>query len=304
MVAPIATVFGGTGFVGRSVVQSLVEEGYTVRVPTRDVERAQDLKVMGIVGQVIPIRTSVRTDMGVLSALTGSDLVINLIGAASQNKKNSFQFLHVEVVARIARLARTVGVKRFVHFSAIGAHPNARIAFLRTKALGEDAVRAFFPDAVIMRPSVIYGPRDRFLNRMALFVRHIFYAPLIDGGKTRFQPIYVGDVAQAVVNACILTNSKGAVYALAGPDIYSFKDLWLLIERLYKKSRWMLSVPLKLAYIKAFILELWLWPPFKRDHLHLLKVDWVYKPNEVRSIKSLGVHPRALEKVLGTYLPF
>lgn len=301
---PIATVFGGTGFVGHSVVQALVAQGYVVRVPTRDPEKAKDLKLMGRVGQVVPFHASVRTDMGVAASISGAELVINLIGSVTQNKKNTFKAIHVEVAARIARLARSEGVRQFVHFSALGADTFSPLAFLKTKAMGEAAVKAFFPDAIIFRPSVIFGPRDRFMNKMALFMRHIFFVPLIDGGKARFQPVYVGDVVQAVVNACILPNARGQIYALAGPEIYSFKDLWLLLERVTHKKCWKMSVPKQLVYIKALFLELWFWPPFTRDHVDLLKTDWVYNPKGLKGIKSLGVHPRPLEKLWPTYLVY
>lgn len=298
----IATVFGGTGLVGHAVVQVLVAEGYTVRVPTRTLDKASDLKVLGKNGQVIPFRASVRTDMSVAAALSGSDLVINLIGSVTEDKQNSFKAIHVEVAARIARIARSENVRHLVHFSTMGAAVSSPLGFFKTKAMGEDAVRAFFPNAIIFKPSVIYGVRDRFLNKMALCMRHIFWAPMVAGGKTRFQPIYVGDVAQAVVNACTLFHTKGHRYALAGPDIYSVKTLWQLLERIMHKKRWKLSVPMGLAYAKALLVELWFWPPFKTDHLDLLKKDWVYQPEEGQSIKSLGIQPVALEKKWLTYI--
>ncbi len=298
----IATVFGGTGFVGHAVVQALVQQGYTVRIPTRDLEKAKDLKVLGALGQVIPFRTSVRTDMGVVAAIRGADLVINLIGQAAQNKKNTFQTIHVEIAARIARVAKSEKVQTFIHFSALGATVKSSVNFMKTKALGEAAVKAFFPHAVIFRPSVIFGPRDRFLNKLSLFMRHIFFVPLVSGGQARFQPIYVGDVAQAVVNASILPHAQGQTYALTGPDVYSVKELWGLLERLMEKKRWQISVPIKLLYMKAFFLELWFWPPFTRDHIDLLKGNWVYNPNEVQSIRSLGIRPQTLEAVWPSYL--
>lgn len=298
----IATVFGGTGLVGHALVQALVEKGYKVRVPTRDLEKANDLKLFGKVGQVVPVKACVRTDNSVEACVAGASLVVNLIGVPTQNKQNSFKAIHVEVAARIARLAQQEGVKKLIHLSSIGASEGAKLPFLRTKAMGEAAVCAFYPEALILRPSVIYGPRDCFLNKLALFARHIFYVPLIDGGQTKFQPVYVGDIAKAIINACDIHSSNGKTITCVGPDVYSWEEIWQLLEDISGVRRWKLKVSSKLIYIKALLLEFWFWPPFTRQHIDLLMVDWVTEVGEQEGLKALGVVPKKLKDVWPTYL--
>jgi len=294
--APIAVVFGGTGFIGRSVVQFLAKEGYIVRVPTRNLEKANCLKLMGKVGQIIPFRASVRSDIAVSSAVLGADLVVNLIGSITQNKKNTFKTIHVEVAARLARISAIEKIKDFIHFSTIGADANSNIDFFKTKAMGEAAVKAFFPNAIIFRPNVVFGIKDIFINKVAVFMRYIPFVPLINKGKVKFQPIYVGDVAQAIVNACNLPNIKGKIFTLCGDKTYSFKEIILLIDRVTKRKHLIISVPNMFIYLKAFLLELWFWPPFTRYHLDLLKKDWVCSENEEKSIRFLSVNsPKSLE---------
>ena len=305
----IATVFGGTGFLGHAIVQALAARGYVVRVPTRDITKADDMKLMGAVGQIVPLRVCARTDSAAAQAMRGASIVINLIGELFESRKNSFQTTHVEMAARLARLAKAEGVTTYVHVSAFGADVQSASRYARTKALGEQAVRAFFPDAVILRPSVMFGPRDKFFNRFALMARYLPFLPLIGGGHTKFQPVYVGDVAAFLVAALDRLETRGRVYALGGPQVYTFREMMELLLQTMGRRRWLAPVPWWLAQAKALFFEMLPNPPLTRDQIELLKVDHVIanpprgsKPLAYGTLASLGITPTPLEAVLPSYV--
>ncbi len=236
MTAPTATVFGGSGFLGHAVVQTLAKRGYIVRVPTRDPEKAKDLKLMGAVGQIVPFRVTTRSDAAVALALAGSDVVVNLIGGAFEKSKNAFQTIHVETAARIARLAHADGARHLIHVSSLGANKGAKDEYSRTKALGEEAVRAFFPDAVILRPSLILGPRSPFLRRFAFWSRFLPFFPFFGDEQTKVQPVYVGDVAKAILAATERLDARGRIFEIGGPQIYTLREFVLfLLEKLGRR---------------------------------------------------------------------
>ncbi len=297
--APIATVFGGSGFLGHAVVQALAQRGYIVRIPTRDLEKTKDMKLMGSVGQIVPFLATTRSDIAVATALEGSDVVINLIGLLFEKGKNTFQSTHVETAARIARIARSEGVKHYIHLSALGADAQAKSSYARTKALGEEAVRAFFPDAVILRPSVVFGPRDSFLFRFMELSRFLPFLPLIGGGKTRFQPVFVGDIAAAICAILGKTEAKGRIFALTGQKIYTFRELMSLLLKVTKRRRFLLPVPWLLAYTIAFFFEFWPHPPLTRDQMTLLKTGVFFSTGSAPpSLQELGLSPTPLEDFL------
>ena len=307
----IATVFGGTGFLGHAVVQALAARGYQVRVPTRDMDKAADLKVMGAVGQIIPIHASLRSDAAALDLVVGSDVVINLIGELFETRGNAFQYAHVEIPARIARAAKAAAVPQFIHVSALGADMNAKARYAHTKAVGEEAVRAFYPAVVIVRPSLMFGPRDVFFNKFALLARYLPFLPLIGGGHTKFQPIYVGDVASAIMAIMDRPRLAGHSFNLGGGQIYSFRELMEKICQVTGRCRWLVPVPWGLARFKAWFWEKLPNPILTRDQVELLKTDNVvpahtYGPlstrNNVGGLADLGIHPTALDDVLPRYL--
>lgn len=307
----IATVFGGTGFLGHAVVQALVRRGYTVRVPTREIEKAKDLKVMGATGQVVPLQASIRSDVAVATAMCGADVVINLIGVLHEKGGMNFQTAHVETAARLARLARSEGVGQFVHLSALGASTEARARYARTKAVGEEAVRAFFPSAIIFRPSLIFGPRDNFMNRFARIARFAPALPLIGGGYTRFQPVYVGDVAAAIVSSLEKPEAAGRTFALGGPKRYCFQDLMVLLLRQMGLRRWLVNLPFGFAALMARLTEILPQPPLTRDQVEMLKIDSIVtvRPSAplgqwrgVGTLDMLGIKPTALEEILPSYI--
>lgn len=270
-----ATVFGGSGFLGRTVVQALAARGYIVRIPTRHLEKVKDLKCMGFPGQIVPLKTTLRADAAIAEAIKGSEIVINLIGILSEKGRDTFQTLHVETAARIARVARASGVEHFVHVSALGADPNASSRYARTKALGEEAVRAFCPDAIILRPGLLFGPRDHFLARFSPLVRFLPALPLIGGGRTRFQPVYVGDVVAALLACLDRKETRGRLFVLGGPQIYTLQELWLFLLETLGISRPLFPLSWGLAKMIAFFFEFMPSPLLTRQQVELLKTDAV-----------------------------
>lgn len=296
------TVFGATGFIGRHIVRRLAKTGVTICAPTRDLEKALILKPMGEVGQIVPILCSTRNDASVAEIVSGSDAVINLIGILYEKGRETFQSVHVETAARLARLAKENGVRQFVHLSALGARVESRSAYARSKAMGEQAVRAFFADAAILRPSVVFGPEDNFFNLFAALARLSPVLPLIGGGNTKFQPVYAGDVAEAAITALAQPQSRGQTYELGGPGVYTFRALLELMLRETGRRRRLISLPWPLASLQAFCLEFLPRPLLTRDQVELLKTDNVVGNSGAQTLRDLGIAPTALEIVLPTYL--
>ena len=216
----VATVFGGSGFIGRYVVKRLAHKGFVVRVAVRDPEAALFLKTAGAVGQVVPLFASLQNEATVQRAVQGAGLVVNLVGILAEGQSGDFQRTHVDGAGRVARLAAAVGVERLVHMSAIGADPASPSLYGTTKAAGEQAVRAAFPGAAILRPSIVFGPEDRFFNRFAGLARLSPVMPVI-AGETKLQPVYVGDVADATMAALERADAIGALYELGGPRVWT-----------------------------------------------------------------------------------
>lgn len=295
------TVFGANGFIGRHVVRRLAKTGAIIRVPIRDQEQALFLKPMGDVGQIVTIPCSVRSDVSVRNAIGASDAVINLIGILHEKGPHTFQGIHVEAAARIARCAKEQGARHFVHMSALGANPHSTSAYAKSKAAGEQAVRAFFPEATLMRPSIVFGPEDHFFNLFASLAGISPFLPLVGGGATRFQPVYVGDVADAIVEALHNPKAAGHLYELAGSRIYTFKDLLVLMLDVIHKQRCLLSMSWSMAKIVAFFQEMLPQPLLTRDQVELLKYDNVASGIHP-TLRDLDIDPTALELILPTYL--
>jgi len=317
----VVTVFGGSGFVGRHLVHKLAATGAEIRVAVRDVEAAMFLKPAGNVGQIVLWQTDVTKPDQVATAVAGADVVINLIGILYERGQRSFQRMHVDVAASIAKAATDAGAKRLLHMSALGADPASPAAYARTKAAGEAAVKAAYPDATIFRPSVIFGPEDNFFNMFAGMMRFtpampVIGAPLLpslswgegglsvdffgDGG-CKFQPVFVGDVAQAMVAAIEDPASKGACYELGGPRVYSFKQVMELILAATERKRILVPAPLGVAELKAMFLQLLPKPLLTPDQVKLLGVDNVVSGSQP-GFDALGISPTAAEAVLPTYL--
>ena len=299
--ARTATVFGGTGFIGRYVVKGLAEAGWVVRVAVRHPAAALFLKPMGDVGQITPIAANLRDEASVAAAVAGADAVVNLAGILYPRGRQTFAAVHAEGAGRVARAAAAAKAGRLVHVSAIGADPGARAAYARSKAAGEAAVRAALPDAVILRPSIVFGPEDNFFNRFAGLAQLFPALPLIGGGHTRFQPIYVGDVADAIMVALRDPATNGKTYELGGPRVYSFKELMTLMLAEIQRDRLLVPLPFGLATLQAAVLELLPAPLLTRDQVKMLKRDTVVAAGAL-TLRDLGIAPTVLEPILPTYL--
>ncbi|MDW8444746.1 MAG: complex I NDUFA9 subunit family protein [Acetobacteraceae bacterium] len=239
----VATVFGGSGFIGRYIVKRLAQRGFIVRVGVRDPDRANFLKPMGALGQIVPMAASVREEAAVSALVAGAQVVINCVGILYETGSQTFQALHAEAPGRIGRAAAAAGAKHVVHVSAIGADAASPSVYARTKAEGEAALRAVFPEAVVLRPSIVFGPEDNFFNQFAALAQVLPALPLFGGGTTRFQPVYVGDVADAAMAALDRAEAAGKTYELGGPRVYSFREILEFILRTTGRRRFLLPVP-------------------------------------------------------------
>ena len=300
--AKVATVFGGSGFVGRYIVKRLAKEGWVVRVAVRDTEKAHFLQPYGNVGQIVRMPVPIQDEQAVREAVDGADAVFNAIGLLFEpGGAQTFDEVHVNGPERIARLAAETGVKRLIHVSAIGADTESESVYARTKADGEAAILKQFPQATILRPSIVIGPEDGFLNFFAQMARLSPALPLIGGGKTRFQPVYVGDVADAAMTAVHESKTKGKTYELGGPKVYTFKQLMELLLKEIRRKRLLLPIPFGVAQVQAGVAQLLPKPLLTRDQVTLLKYDNVVQKGAL-SFKTLGLEPQAIEAILPTYL--
>ncbi len=298
----IITVFGGSGFVGRHVVGRLARlDDVSVRVACRHPRDAAYLTTTGEVGRVVPMAVDVLDDGSVATVLAGSDEVINLIGILYESGRWTFPAVHGEAAGRIARLAKLAGARRLVHLSALGADRHSASAYARSKAAGEHKVLEAFPDATILRPSVIFGPEDGFFNRFGSMALKSPFLPLIGGGTTRFQPVYVGDVADAVAAALDNTAALGKTYELGGPRVYSFRELLEKLLAEIQRPRLLLNISWCAAKFQAALLEKLPNPMLTRDQVELLKTDNVVS-GHAPGLDALGVTPTPLEVVLPGYL--
>jgi uncharacterized protein YbjT (DUF2867 family) len=296
----IAAVFGGSGFIGRYVVRELARAGHTVRVAVTDPGGARFLQTQGKVGQIVPLAAGVTDEDAVARAVVGADLVVNLVGILFERRAGDFQRLQAEGAGRVARVSAAQGVERLVHVSAIGADPASPSAYGRTKAEGEAAVRAAFPSATILRPSIVFGPEDGFFNRFAGLTRVLPFMPVI-AGDTRFQPVYVGDVADAVLAAAERDDAPGRTYELAGPRTATFRELLRYILETTGHRRPLVDIPMGLARLQARLGEFLPTPPLTRDQLLMLQRDNVQASGAL-GLADLGIQPKALEAVVPTYL--
>jgi NADH dehydrogenase len=301
MAQRLATVFGGSGFIGRYVVTNLARQGWMVRVAVRRPDEALFLKTAGVVGQVTPIATNVRDRASVVRAIDGADAVANLVGILHEGGRQRFQAIQADGARSIAEEAARAGVRHLVHISAIGADPNSNSSYARTKAEGEAAVRQAFPKATILRPSIVFGPEDGFFNRFAKLAQISPFLPLIGGGKTRFQPVYVGDVAEAVTKAIETPAAAGRTYELAGPKLYSFADLMRLMLHEIGRKRVLMPLPFPIASLMGSVLQCLPNPQLTADQVRLLKRDNVPSAGSA-GLTDLGITPTSVEAILPTYL--
>ena len=296
----VATVFGGSGFIGRYVVQRLAQRDFIVRVAVRDPVAAGFLKPMGGVGQIVPLAAPVTDDAAVHRALDGASLAVNLVGILAEHRAGDFDRVHHQGAGRVARLAAKAGVRRLVHVSAIGADPASPSAYGRSKAAGELAVRQEFPGATILRPSLVFGPEDAFFNRFAALARLSPVMPVI-AGATRFQPVYVGDVADAVLAALERPDAAGAIFELGGPQVVTFRTLLAAILKMTGRPKPLVDIPPGLARLQARFAEMVPGKPFTRDQLLMLQRDAVVAAG-MPGLTELGILPTPMDLVVPGYL--
>jgi uncharacterized protein YbjT (DUF2867 family) len=327
----IVTVFGGSGFLGRHLVRHLAPSGVQLRIAVRDPEAAKFLKPLGGVGQIVPLHAHVRDPASIARALAGADAVVNLVGILNERPHLSFEQVHHQGAAKIAAAAAAAGVARLVHVSAIGADPASPSAYARSKGEGESAVRAAFPGASILRPSVVFGPEDDFFNRFGALARLVPVLPVFfDGlpridlmanfpwpsvefhaGRSRMQPVFAGDVAEAIVRALDAPHAVGETYELGGPTVYSMAELMAFVLEQTGRSPWLVPIHTWIAHLMGFAFEQAVLPfafigkypapLLTRDQVKLLKSDNVVGAN-ARNLSDLGIAPLAVEAVVPDYL--
>lgn len=318
----IVTIFGASGFIGRHLTSRLAKAGWVVRAACRDPEAAHFMRTMGDVGQVIPWGCNIRDPKSVRAALDGASAAVNLVGILYESGAATFEAIHHQGAKTIAETAAELGISNFVQMSALGANAEAEAEYAKTKAAGEDAVKAAIPSAKVVRPSVVFGPEDNFFNQFAGICRISPFLPvmgapalpkvslggdlfvqvdLLGDGGPKFQPVFVGDVAQAIVTCLEDAETAGQVYELVGPTVYSFADLMRLVLTVTERKRILLPIPFWLAELKAFFLEKLPKPFLTTDQVKLMQTDNVAS-GDLPGLSDLGVQSTAAEAILPTYL--
>lgn len=302
----LVTVFGASGFVGRHAVRALAKEGYRIRAICRKPNLANFLLPAGQVGQIQIVKGNINNDEDVVRAVTGAAAVVNATGVLYGHGRQGFESINADAPGRIARAAFAAGVTTLVHVSALGADTEADSGYSRSKGLGERAMREAFPRVTILRPSLVFGPEDSFFNQFAGLARYLPALPLIGGGHTRFQPVYVADLANAILRSVSDARTAGRTYQLGGPSVYSFRQLIEFILKETGRKRLLLPLPSFLASIQAFFLELPsfilpLKPLLTMDQVRLLKIDNVVQPGAF-TLDDLGITPASVEAIVPGYL--
>ncbi|MBV9993910.1 MAG: complex I NDUFA9 subunit family protein [Caulobacteraceae bacterium] len=301
----LVTIFGGSGFIGRQTVRALAKKGWRLRVAVRRPWEAYRLRLLGDVGQIEIVQANVRSPASVERAMEGAEACVNAVGVLFESGRQKFQSLHAMGARNLAEAAARAGVGAFVQISALGADPNSPSKYARTKAAGEASVREAAPAATILRPSVVFGPEDDFFNRFATLATLSPALPLIGGGHTRFQPVFVGDVAAAVREALSNPATAGRTYELGGPTVYSFRELMELTCKEIGRPRLLMPVPWAIARLIGAAGDLaagfGLPPPLTGDQVALLRADNVVAPG-ASGLADLGLAPTALEPIIPTYL--
>ena len=298
--APLVTIVGGSGFVGRYIAQRMARAGWRVRVACRRPNEALFVRTYGDVGQVEPVQCNICDEASTRAVIHGADAVMNCVGVLFESGKNTFAATQAEGAGLVARLAAEEGAARLVHLSAIGADPDSPSEYARTKAAGEAAVREAFPSAVILRPSVVFGTEDQFFNRFAAMARLSPVLPLV-GADTRFQPVHVDDVAAAAEAALAGRAEAGAVFELGGPRVATMRELMQLMVRVIRRRRLMINLPFWMARFDAWFLQLLPNPILTVDQVRLLARDNVVSEG-AKGFGDLGISPRDPEGVIESYL--
>jgi uncharacterized protein YbjT (DUF2867 family) len=300
----LVTIFGGSGFVGRHVVRALCKRLYRIRVAVRRPDLAGHLQPLGRVGQIHAVQANIRHAGSVEAAVRDADAVINLVGILFERGAQRFAAVHAAGAETVVRAAAAQGAG-MVHMSAIGADAQSTSAYARTKAQGEQAVLAAVPAATIFRPSIQFGPEDNFFNRFAGLARMLPALPLIGGGATRFQPVFVGDVATAVADAVDGKTRPGTIYEVGGPEVFTFKQLMQYVLATIERKRLLLPLPFGLAKLQAQVLQFLPTPLLTPDQVEQLRYDNIVSEDakrDGRTLEGLGIDPAGIASVVPSYL--
>jgi len=302
----LVTVFGGAGFIGRHIVRRLAAQGARVRVAMRDPEAGMFLKTMGDVGQIELMQANLRDDASVARAVDGADKVVTSVGLLSESGRQTFENIHAEGAGRVARAAAQAGVLKLVHISALGADEDSPAAYGRSKARGEALVRESFAAATIVRPSVVFGTEDKFFNQLATLssltpVMPIFVRSLFDRDGAKFQPVFVADVADAIVQILNGDEAVGETLELGGPEVYTWRQIVEMVLRITGRTRILAPFMLGIVRFMAFFLEMLPSPLLTRDQMRLMEVDNVVS-NAGNGLEKLGLTPTPVEAVVAGYL--
>ncbi len=310
----LVTIFGGSGFIGRHIVRAFARQGWRVRAAMRRPDLAGFLQPLGSVGQVQPVQANLRYPDSVAAAVEGAEVVVNAAGVKSQSGRQSYEAVHVFGVEAIARAAKAAGARALAHVSGIGADSTSANAYIASKGRGEEAARAAFADTIVLRPSVVFGPEDEFLNRFAALARVMPVLPLFGGGATKLQPVFAGDVALALMRAVDESVKPGVTYELGGPEVLTLRDAVEFVLRVTERRRGLVGLPFSISRLIARSTEiagaasLGLFPAVlttTRDQIDLLRQDNVVSSQAAaqgRTLRGLGVEPQGLEAIAPQYL--
>jgi NADH dehydrogenase len=310
----LAVVFGGSGFVGRHVVRALARKGWRVRAAVRRPDLAGFLQPLGAVGQIQAVQANLRYPQSIAAAVEGADVVVNAAGVKSESGRQSYEAVHVFGADEVARAASAAGVRALVLISGLGADSTSANPYIASKGKGEDATRAAFPGATILRPSVVFGPEDEFFNRFATLARALPVLPLFGGGATRLQPVFVGDVAAAAMRALDLPATAGKTYELGGPEVLTLRETVELVLRIVERRRGVIGLPFGVSRALAHATEIardlsfGLFPAVlttTRDQIELLRADNVVSAaalSEGRTLAAFGIDPQGVEAIAPGYL--
>jgi len=295
-------IFGGTGFLGQSITRELAKTGVRIKIATRIPESAYDLKPYGDVGQITPMTCNYNDDESITCAVQGCDVVINLIGILFEKGKSKFKKAHIETTTKIAQICAEQNIEKLIHVSALGID-QSQSKYAKSKLEGENQIKEIFPDVTILRPSVVFGAEDGFFNMFAKLASILPALPLIGGGKTKFQPVFVGDIADAITN--IVTDKgekfKEKTYELGGPEIVSFKEIYDILLDQINRKKILVPIPWTIAKIQGITLGLLPKPPLTLDQVRSLKTDNIVNEDALK-LTDLGVTPTAMGSILPQYL--
>ena len=294
-------VFGGGGFLGRHLIRELTKVNYRIKVATRSPYLKGYLRPLGNPGQIELIKTNIFNTEDVKSILNNCDYAINLLGILYETRKQKFEQIHSQFPYLLGNLCNELGIKNLIHISALGVKEKHSSKYMQTKLQGEKNIQSIFKPSVILRPSLVFGPEDKFFNTFASFARISPILPLIGGGKTKFAPVYCVDVGKAITKALELKNTKPKIYEIAGPENYSFKELMEILLKEIKKKRFFINVPFNIAKFQSYFLQMMPKPILTTDQVELLKYDNV--PSEqYPNLNDLGIKGKTINSILPQYI--